>query len=217
MKKHVVRQGECLSTIAKQYGFRDYRVLYDHIANAELKRLRPNPNLIYPGDTVVLPDKAVKSAAADTTAVHRYRLTSRRKILRIKLQDAHGELLSEHGYCLTWSPSGQPIEGTSDAEGLLEQRVPDGVSGAVLAVAGEEQPRHLRFQHLNPLHDTADEGISGVQARLMNLGYDPGPIDGKLGKWTRSAAALFARDVGLTSEDPQTPAFLAALQKAHGC
>ena len=39
---HVVRQGEHLSQIAEKYGF-SYKALWDHAANAQLKKLRGNP------------------------------------------------------------------------------------------------------------------------------------------------------------------------------
>lgn len=49
---HVVKQGECLTRIAARYGFGDYRVIYDHPANTEFKRKRPNPTQpVLPFDT----------------------------------------------------------------------------------------------------------------------------------------------------------------------
>jgi hypothetical protein len=54
---HVVVEGENLSTIAAAEGFRDFRKLYDAPENAELRKKRPNPNLIRPGDEVVIPDR----------------------------------------------------------------------------------------------------------------------------------------------------------------
>lgn len=50
-----------------------------------------------------------------------------------------------------------------------------------------------------------DEGMSNVAARqiqtaLYNAGYDPGPIDGKLGKKTKLAIKEFQRDNGLSPD-----------------
>ena len=48
--------------------------------------------------------------------------------------------------------------------------------------------RDIDIGHLNPLKSAPDHGISGIQARLDNLGFYPGPIDGILG--TKTAAAI---------------------------
>src|ERR1051325_8947818 len=59
MATHVVKKGESLSTIARQYGHSDWKAIYDHPANAGFKKKRPNPNVIHPGDVVVIPDKPI--------------------------------------------------------------------------------------------------------------------------------------------------------------
>lgn len=75
----------------------------------------------------------------------------------------------------------------------------------------------LGIGELNPLHDAPDGGVSGAQARLRNLGYDRGAIDGRAGPRTTSALRRFQRDHDLdvsgTLDDPTR----SALQKAHGC
>ena len=45
-------------------------------------------------------------------------------------------------------------------------------------------------------------GVSGVEVQraLLRAGYDPGPIDGKLGKKTKSAIKSFQRKQGLTAD-----------------
>ncbi|MCS6863044.1 MAG: peptidoglycan-binding protein, partial [Abditibacteriales bacterium] len=52
----------------------------------------------------------------------------------------------------------------------------------------------LLIGHLNPMENTPDNGVSGYQARLRNLGYNPGPIDGICGPRTRAAVRAFQRD-----------------------
>jgi hypothetical protein len=45
-------------------------------------------------------------------------------------------------------------------------------------------------------------GVSGaeLQRSLLRAGFDPGPIDGKLGKKTRAAVKAFQRKHGLTAD-----------------
>jgi lysozyme len=51
--------------------------------------------------------------------------------------------------------------------------------------------RDLEIGYLNPPSETGDEGVSGMQARLANLGFDPGPVDGQLGPRTKAAIRAF--------------------------
>lgn len=52
---HIVRPGENLTTIARSYGVTDWRTIYEHANNSDLRRKRPNPNHIAPGDTIFIP------------------------------------------------------------------------------------------------------------------------------------------------------------------
>ena len=51
----------------------------------------------------------------------------------------------------------------------------------------------LNIGDLNPVADTRDEGMSGIQMRLRNLGFDPGPIDGIVGPRTTAAIRAFQK------------------------
>ena len=57
MAVHTVASGESLSLIAVAYGLpaAEWRAIYDHTNNAEFRALRPDPNLIYPGDELFVP------------------------------------------------------------------------------------------------------------------------------------------------------------------
>lgn len=54
--RYTVQPGDNLSKIARRHGYPSWRVIYYHADNAEFRRRRPNPNLIHPGDILVLPD-----------------------------------------------------------------------------------------------------------------------------------------------------------------
>jgi N-acetylmuramoyl-L-alanine amidase len=71
MPYYTVKQGEHLSRLAKQFGFSDYSTIWDHPENAELKRKRNNPNVLYPGDTCSFPrENCVKRFVLPTNAIH---------------------------------------------------------------------------------------------------------------------------------------------------
>ena len=57
MKAYNVLPGDNLSKIAKAHGLSNWRELYFHPANASFRQLRSDPNLIYPGDKIMVPDR----------------------------------------------------------------------------------------------------------------------------------------------------------------
>ena len=50
-----------------------------------------------------------------------------------------------------------------------------------------------------PIGKAAERGIAEVQGRLAALGYDPGPVDGRLGRRTREAVRKFQRDARMSA------------------
>ena len=88
-------------------------------------------------------------------------------------------------------------------------------TAATLHIAGRALP--LNLGHLNPNGDVATEDLSGIQARLNNLGYTAGPNDGRYGRNTRAALALFQLDEDLDPSGLPDEETLARLEQRHGC
>jgi peptidoglycan hydrolase-like protein with peptidoglycan-binding domain len=83
----------------------------------------------------------------------------------------------------------QTFEGNTGSSGLIEQPVPLNARQGKLTVGSFI--RDLAIGELNPPEETKDNGISGIQARLANLGFDPGPVDGTGGPRTEAAIRAF--------------------------
>ena len=217
-KTHVVSQGECLSRIAKRYGFRDYRTIYEHAKNAELRTKRPNPNVLHPGDTIFIPDPQQKEEPCSTTRVHRFVMAEPQRILRIALEDVDGKRLE--GCAYTLKVGDKSFTGTVPAGGLLEKPIPtDADTGSLsIKVGNREYEWTLGVAALNPMAETPDAGVTGTQARLKNLGFDPGPIDGILGPKTTNAIRAFqAKNPPLAVDGICGPQTWAKLVERHGC
>ncbi len=56
---HTVKKGENLDKIAKTYGIKSFKSIYDDPVNAKFRRQRKNPDLIQPGDKIIIPDFAL--------------------------------------------------------------------------------------------------------------------------------------------------------------
>jgi hypothetical protein len=212
--RHVVRPGECLAKIASRYGFADTQAILDDPANAELAKARPNPNVLRPGDVVTVPTPRLKQLSVATGKQHKLQVKMPRKELRLVLLDHEGQPLANTEYELRLGQ--ETRTGSTDGDGLLKERVSAGIGEAELELLGRVLT--LRLGQLDPLSDTEDPAhAAGVQSRLRNLGYDPGPTDGKWGRRTRAALASFQADHDLEIDGTLNADTLAKLEEAHGC
>jgi N-acetylmuramoyl-L-alanine amidase len=186
---HEVAQGETVSSIAAENGFRNFNTIYQHAENAEFRRRRPNPNVIFPGDRLYIPDVTAKQVAAETGKKHTFIVPAARKVLRLAIQQFDRTPIRHAPYEL--HVDSEQFSGTTDDRGVLEERIPIRARTATLKV--NKYRWTLKVGDLNPVADTADAGVSGVQMRLKNLGFDPGPIDGLLGPRTKAAIRGFQK------------------------
>src|SRR5882672_4091904 len=115
---HEVQQQECLSSIAKKYGFVSWRTIYDHPRNADFRRKRPNPNHLYPGDEIFIPDRELKRLDRATEQRHRFVLKTRTTLLRIVVEDENGRALEHKKYKLIVND--KTYKGETESCGLIE-------------------------------------------------------------------------------------------------
>jgi hypothetical protein len=207
---HIVRPGESAVSLAERYGL-FAQTIWDEPENAGLRAIRSDMNTLMPGDELFIPDLRRKTEAVATDQKHSFRRKGIPAHFRIQLYD-FGEPRANQDYTLVIH--GVTITGRSDGDGVVEAQLPAGAQAGLLTIGEDRLMVELAFGHLNPLSE-----ISGVQQRLANLGYDPGPADGELGP--RSAAALRAfqiaqdRHLQVTGElDEPTRERLGALHDA---
>ena len=212
--RHKVRQGEYLSKIAHQNGFADWRTIYDHAENAAFRELRPDPNLIHPGDELFIPDRADKQVECATGKMHAFKVRLGTNSLHVTLKDSHGTPIRNTPYELTIGS--RLIKGSTDGDGgLHHENLPPDVPQATLAIVGLTLT--LKVGHLDPLGKTATDGVSGVQGRLRNLGYFNGPIDGVLTDLTREAIRHFKMANDLGEDGELSAAVKDKLREEYGC
>lgn len=216
---HKVEQGECFSTIGALYGFADYCEIYTHPKNASLHRKRPNPDVLLPGDIVFIPDKTQKRVDRATGRTHQFVVDEATVHLRIVLEDPQGAPIQKTPFQI--EHEGTVLQGDVTESGLVDKEIPVSWRTAQLLLPELHLSFPLQIGGLDPIDEPIgdDAIVTGVQARLNNLGFHCGKVDGVLGPKTKAAIAAFQKQV-MKQEHPtgepdkQTRQ---ALQKQHRC
>ena len=180
-----VRQGDCISSLASDFGFHP-DTIWNEPDNQELKAKREDSNVLHPNDVVTIPEKRTGEATGETGKRHSFRRKGRPERLRIICLDYEREPIRHTAYDL-WI-DGTHRNGTTDGEGLVDEAIPPDAKTGKLVVGenGDREEYKLLIGQLDPLDE-----VSGMQGRLANLGFDPGPIDGIHGPLTKRALERF--------------------------
>lgn len=211
---HIVKPGECLSSIAAKYGFASWKTIYDDPANSDFKAKRPNPNLIYAGDALVIPDKKKKSSGKPTGKKHKFKVKTEKTLLRLK-----PDVPETYRYVLDVGL--RSYKGKTDGKSVLEHEIRPDAEEATLtlwpASDGDDPPDDairyaLAIGHQAPLEETA-----GVQGALTALGYYWGEIDGIAGPITQEAVKAFQLDQGDEPTGIIDDPLRDKLRQKHGC
>ncbi len=211
MIRHVVQPGECLSCIAAAHGM-IWQKLWDLPENRPLRDKRKDPNILLIGDIVFIPEKDTTSATSPSEQLHNFKLvqSGARLRLRFLLQDVPR---ANAPYRLI--VDGIPRQGKTNADGVLFESIPPGaVAGTVefpQGTTGVKAIYEILFGGLDPIDE-----IDGIQQRLFNLGFDPGPIDGILGPLTKGAVSAFQKDNELQVDGIAGRITKAKLVELHG-
>ncbi len=223
-KVHRVGPAECMTRIAYDFGFRSPDTLYRHDSNLELRTLRPNPDLLWPGDEVQILERDERVDSAETGRRHGYRLVATARWLRVVLHDAHGRPLCDHPYVLRVEGR-PPVNGSTQPDGLLEVPIPPWAVSA--SIETERWVWPVTIAALLPVREVADAGREGAQQRLQNLGFAATPTDtqrergGAPAREEAPAPAFdpevwrFQRSAGLTDRGSMDEATIDAAVRLH--
>jgi N-acetylmuramoyl-L-alanine amidase len=155
--------------------------------NDALRSKRKRPNVLLPGDEVLIPEKRLKAYSGATEHRHRFVKKGTPAKFRLILERNDQPIKNTH-YVL--HVDGKVFEGTTNDQGRLEVFINPDASRGRLTI--DDLVYELKFGGIDP-HDE----ISGVQDRLQNLGFYHGAVDGILGPLTKEAIGDFQSVVGL--------------------
>ncbi len=208
---HVVQRGEHLSGIAARYDFANLGTIWKASENEALRNLRANPHQLVPGDEVTIPAKTAVRFEAPVRKRHVFTVHVEKLKLRLRLLDWFGEpVANEQG---TLSAGGGEIAVRTDADGMLEARIPRQTTVASLKLGARQYD--LQVGALQPVSED-----SGILGRLGNLAYWSGPtgaedVDGAVDDLPDFPIAIedFARAHEVAAE---SDAIAEKLEEEHG-
>ena len=207
--KHVVTKGECISSLAYMYGF-FADTLWNDSSNSSLKNKRKDMNSLFPGDEVNIPDKRKKEVSFPSGKIKRFKRKGVPAELRLQIVKDEKEIANAH-YEITVDD--KKYEGETDAEGNIVISISPTASRAHLIVQDDE--KELEYDFLLGHLDSID-AISGVQARLRNLGFICNDPDGEMGQDTIEALKTFQTQQSLNVTGKIDDATRSKLEEVYG-
>jgi hypothetical protein len=213
MADYVIKQGDTLDKLAADFRLGSAKQIRNHPANAEFCRKYPDPNLLFPGEKIFIPDLQQRTESAGSDDRHQYVLKRSTQKLQIAVEDQACKRMANAAYEM--NIDGVLTTGTTDGDGIISKDIPVDSESCILKIGDYRWT--MAIGCLNPMHDnTPDAGISGLQGRLRNLGYPVGPLDGIMGPKTRMAIRFFQADESLPVTGEFDQVTRDKLQEVHG-
>jgi len=170
--KHTVRKGDCIASVAAEYGFASWGIVWDAPENAELRALRSDPNVLLPGDKIVIPERRRRVSPVASGRTHTF--TVRRPLVKLFLRlRVDGDPLA--GVPFEATCEAQTVTGVSGGDGVVELDVAPTTSSVVVRVPSRNCTFRALLGHMNP-----ETSVSGAKGRLAGLGLFRGPVDDAL-------------------------------------
>jgi Putative peptidoglycan binding domain/LysM domain len=224
---YIVKPGDCITSIAHAFGF-FWQTIWDHPGNADLKRIRKDPNILLPGDVLTIPPLTLREENKTTDQKHKFVLKGEPARLRLKIMmvddDSPAGSSSDSGFGndqnLPKPRANQPytlvldgtiLDGFTDGDGMIDICMPPGTQRGRLTIGPDNMTIPLQFGSVDPLGE-----LSGIQGRLNNLGFNCGRADGTPSEGTRAALMLFQEVYRLDQTGEPDSATLDKLKEIHG-
>ncbi len=185
-QQYSVKPGDFMAKIANQFQITDYNTIWNDSHNASLKKSRTSPNVLMPGDSVYIPDKAQKQETRATDARHVFQVGRQKPKLVIVLQDAGRDPIAGTPYKLKIDGSTAADDSPTKTDGsgkltkdpiALDART--GLLKIRPAAPRAAPPSGCEFEEsvsilIAELHPVTYQ--SGQLQRLNNLGYRAGTL-----------------------------------------
>jgi hypothetical protein len=192
---HVVKPGEWLGSIAVLYGFGDPDKIWQHANNSSLRERRADPRQLVAGDSLFIPAPEPAELRCATGRRHRLQANVPAADVNVELLDAQRRPIEDQRFSLTFGGidgAERTLLGTTSG-GTVEASLPASCASAILELHEMGARYELLLGHLDPVDD--EDVVTGAQARLNNLGFGSGAVDGDAGPTTTEAVRAFQSKV----------------------
>jgi N-acetylmuramoyl-L-alanine amidase len=210
MPQYTVKQGDCILSIAEDFGLL-WETIWNHPDNAQLKQRRKDPNILFPGDLVSVPEKDLRVESAQTEKLNKFVVKTPQAQVRLRLLNFKRQPRPNLAYTAT--VDGVLSSGRSDGAGYITLTVAPNAREVKLDVTEGSRTDHytLPLGAIDPI-----EEITGVQQRLTNLGYPCASENGTLGEQTKRAICALQVEKGMQATGELDDATRQAVLQMHG-
>lgn len=205
--KYIVKQGDCISSIAFAHGLFPETVWNDS-KNSRLKQDRKDPNVLKPGDEVYIRDREAKEESCSSDQKHRFKRKGVPEKLIVYFQ-IKGEPIANENYVL--DIDGVISEGTTGGDGKVEIFIPPDARKGTITFRDSGEAYNLELGHLDPVTE-----ITGIQGRLSNLGFYQGEIDGEMSDDLVKAIRAFQESNGMEPTGSPDKSLQDKLEQVYG-
>lgn len=184
-KKNKIGSCEWLEKIAYNLHF-DVQKAWDDAGNKTLRDNHPDHNLLCKGHILEVPEVQQKEVDGATDTTHKFKVKGKATAkLNLKLEH-HVDSPLEEEYEL--EIGGETFKGTS-TKGEIKHEIPISSDVGVLRLTKRNVELTVHVGDLNELEPWAKKQCKtkGAQARLNNLAFNSGSVDGIIGRRTRRA------------------------------
>lgn len=235
---HTVNQGDCIASLAYAAGL-NWKLVWNHPNNANLRATRKDPNILYVGDLVYIPDPRLHEESCATDQNHKFALKGLRAKLRIQFLMLDPNDQPDESDASTdpsryenpdFKPQSKPekpranvpyralidgklTKGQTDGNGFVEIPIsPTAQSGRIKLNPGTpaEEVFILKLGELDPFDE-----VEGAKKRLNNLGYFCGE-GSEVTPEFQAALAVFQEIAGISITGELDDATRNKLKEIHG-
>jgi len=210
MPSYTAKDGETLADIAiRECGLVNLASILSDAQNKALFTLRPD-QVLHEGDIVALPEReaGTKEEKLEPEMINEFETDRPEPNLVLQILDRSRKPRAGVKYQLILQ-DGRDIKSETDGDGKLQAGIPYEQSTVSLAIG--QVKRTLAIGQLK-----SGFSVEGIQARLNNLGYEAGLVDGNMGLATSAAIRRFQKDNGLNETSEVTEALWNKLREVYG-